>query len=114
MYVVDVAGNPFRSFAELFDYNYNRRPGDPWKNYVVPVQTQGYSYNKAAYVLLVLARDLALPNAQANLDWVYNLTENGGTTQNDLAVEAQYAIAPADVADPAGKPRAPLNVRRTK
>lgn len=111
--IADVNGAPFRSFADLFDYNYNRRPVDPWKNYPVPAQTQGYSYNKAEFVLLVLAQDLGLNNAGANLDAIYKTAQDGGSTQSDLSVESQYAIAPADVSVLSGsKPRAPANLHR--
>lgn len=85
-------GASFSSYADMFDYNYNRRPVDPWKNYAPPPQANGYSYNVTAHVLLSLAVEMGLPNANANLNYIFNATEGDATTKSDLKVLPQYAI----------------------
>jgi len=85
-------GASFRSYADLFDYNYNRRPVDPWKNYPAPAQANGYSYNVSAHVMLLLAREMGLPNAIANHEYNFNARNGDATTKSDLKVNSQYAV----------------------
>jgi hypothetical protein len=91
-------GASFRSYGELFDYNLNKRTLDPWKNYQPPAQASGISYNMNAYMLLVMAKQMGLPNADANISYVVNATEGGYTTKADFTLTSQYAIA-ASVSD---------------
>ena len=106
--VVDGSNNFFKSYADMYTYNFG---GSSPLYTSTPIVPNHYGVNLR--IILMSAVDLGLPNAAANLSRLMAYSTDGYSMVDEVNSRQQYAItsSASNTASTASTPKAPTNVR---
>lgn len=105
--VIDAGGNFFKSYADLYNFNFG---GSAPLYSATPLIPSHYGVNLR--IVLLTAVELGLPNAQANLDRLVAFRSSDGYSMiEELNSRQQYAVAPSVTGSSTSRPVPPSGVR---